>query len=149
MLVCTKNTIPRCIPEIYNVVNAVSCNGFETIILIMEKLDIDLCYFFDRKHNFEEEISMIALVAYNVYNLQKCMKNFMHRVFHSKNIMLKKLNDVQLTTIITEDVEFGVYNKINNEMSKLNRQEQMMSFQNQFIIPPKEELDGKNECKEY
>jgi hypothetical protein len=28
-------------------------------------------------------------------------------------------------------------------MSKLNRQEQMMSFQNQFIIPPKEELENK------
>ena len=111
MLVCTKNTIPRCIPEIYSITNAVSGNGFETIILIMEKLDIDLCYFFDRKHNFEEEISMIALVAYNIYNLQKCMKNFMHRDFHSKNVMLKKLNDVQRTTIITEDVEFDVYNK--------------------------------------
>jgi len=111
MLVCTKNQIPRCIPEIYNVVNAVSGNDFETIVLIMEKLDFDLSYFFDKKHNFEEELSIIALVAYNVYNLQKCLKNFMHRDFHSKNIMLKKLNDLQRTTIITENVKFDVYNK--------------------------------------
>ena len=111
MLVCTKNTIPRCIPEIYNVVNAVSDNGFETIVLIMEKLDVDLSYFFDRKHNFDEEISLIAMVAYNIYKLQECMKFFMHRDFHSKNVMLKKLNDLQCTTIITKDVKFDVYNK--------------------------------------
>ena len=113
MLVCTNNQIPRCIPQIHNVINATSKNdnGFETIILIMEKLDYDLCYFFDKKHIFIEELSIISLVAYNLYNLQKCLKKFMHRDFHSKNIMLKKLNDLQCTTIITEDVKFDVYNK--------------------------------------
>jgi hypothetical protein len=112
MLICTNNQIPRCIPEIHNIVNAVSKNdnGFETIVLIMEKLDFDLCYFFDKKHSFKEELSLISLVVYNIYNLQKCLKNFMHRDFHSKNIMLKKLNDLQSTTIITEDVKFDVYN---------------------------------------
>jgi len=111
MLVCTNNQIPRCIPEIHNVINAVSKNdnGFETIVLIMEKLDYDLCYFFDKKHTFIEELSLISLVVYNIYNLQKCLKNFMHRDFHSKNIMLKKLNVLQSTTIITGDVKFDVY----------------------------------------
>jgi len=40
-------------------------------------------------------------------------------------------------------IEFGVYNKLNNEMSKLNRQEQLMNFQKQHIIPPKEDLENK------
>lgn len=112
MLICTNNQIPRCIPEIHNIVNAVSKNdnGFETIVLIMEKLDFDLCYFFDKKHSFKEELSLISLVVYNIYNLQKCLKNFMHRDFHSKNIMLKKLNDLQSTTIITDDAKFDVFN---------------------------------------
>jgi hypothetical protein len=111
MILCTKNEIPRCIPQIYNVVNALSNNNFETIVLIMEKLDFDICYFFDKKHIFEEELCLISLVAYNIYNLQKCLKNFMHRDFHSKNIMLKKLNDLQTTSIIVDDIKFDVYNK--------------------------------------
>jgi hypothetical protein len=111
MILCSKHSIPNCIPQIHNIINATNNSNLDTVIVIMEKLDIDIFTFFNKKHSFKEEISLISQVAYNLYNLQKCFNSFMHRDFHCANIMLKKMNNVQKIKIITDDVKFDVYSK--------------------------------------
>jgi hypothetical protein len=93
--------------------------------------------------------SVICLIL--IMSMQTCSKNGKIKRLTKERDKLTYQNDSLSKLIPSEEnililqykAEFGVYNKINNEMSKLNRQEQMMSFQNQFIIPPKEELENK------
>jgi hypothetical protein len=94
-------------------------------------------------------VSVIVLVL--LMSMQTCSKNRKitrltkeREKLEIQNDSLSKLIPTQENlTILQYKAEFGVYNKLNNEMSKLNRQEQLMNFQNQFIIPPKEELENK------
>lgn len=101
---------------------------------------------FFNKHGM---VSVIVLVL--LMSMQTCSKNRKitrltkeREKFEVQNDSLGKLIPSQENLMILQyKAEFGVYNKLNNEMSKLNRQEQLMNFQNQFIIPPKEELENK------
>jgi|688.fasta_scaffold201430_2 hypothetical protein len=102
--------------------------------------------------NFFNKYGMISVIfLILVMSMQNCSKNGKIKRLTKERDILQVQNDSLQTLIPTENnmliiqykAEFGVYNKLNNEMSKLNRQEQMMSFQNQFIIPPKEELENK------
>ena len=111
MILCSKHNIPSCIPQIHNIINATNNSNLDTIIVIMEKLDIDTFTYFNKKRSFNEEISIISQIAYNLYNLQKCFNSFMHRDFHCANIMLKKINNVQKIKIITDDVKFEIHSK--------------------------------------
>ena len=111
MILCSKRSIPNCIPKIHNIINAKNNLDLDTIIVVMQKLDIDIFTYFVKKHSFLEEISLISQVAYNLYNLQKCFNSFMHRDFHCGNIMLKKINNIQKIKIITDDIKFEVYSK--------------------------------------
>lgn len=94
-------------------------------------------------------VSVIVLVL--LMSMQTCSKNRKitrltkeREKLEFQNDSLGKLIPTQENLMILQyKAEFGVYNKLNNEMSKLNRQEQLMNFQNQFIIPPKEELENK------
>ena len=90
---CFKiSSVPTCIPEILNLVKATDRNKKdEKPIVIMEKLDNDGFYFFDKKHSYKDELTFIALVAYNIYFLQSSLKKFMHRDLHCGNVMTKKL----------------------------------------------------------
>lgn len=101
---------------------------------------------FFNKHGM---ISVIVLIL--IMSMQTCSKNRkINRLTKDRdkleiqNDSLSKLIPTQENlSILQYKAEFGVYNKLNNEMSKLNRQEQMLKFQNEFIIPPKEELENK------
>jgi hypothetical protein len=94
-------------------------------------------------------VSVIVLVL--LMSMQTCGKNSKItkltkecNKLEVQNDSLSKLIPSQENLMILQyKAEFGVYNKLNNEMSKLNRQEQLMNFQNQFIIPPKEQLENK------
>lgn len=100
--------IPNCIPQVYNIFNATNNHdNFETVIIVMEKLDLDLFSFFEKKHSFSDELNIIALIAFNLYNIQKCFK-FMHRDLHSGNIMIKKLSEPITTNIVTNKSSFSV-----------------------------------------
>ena len=91
---CFKiSSVPTCIPEIMNLVKATNRNkNEEKLIVVMEKLDYNGFDFFDKKHSYKDELTFIALVAYNIYFLQSSLKKFMHRDLHGGNIMVKKLN---------------------------------------------------------
>lgn len=101
---------------------------------------------FFSKHGMVSVIVLLLLMS-----MQTCSKNRkINRLtkerekLEIKNDSLAKLIPSQGNlNILQYKAEFGVYNKLNNEMSKLNRQEQLMNFQNQFIIPPKELLENK------
>jgi hypothetical protein len=94
-------------------------------------------------------VSVIVLIL--IMSMQTCSKNRKINRITKDRDKLEIQNDSLSKLIPTEEnlmilqykAEFGVYNRLNNEMSKLNRQEQMMNFQNQFIIPPKEDLENK------
>jgi hypothetical protein len=101
---------------------------------------------FITKHSLIITIILLLLLTF-----QTCNKNRkINRITKDRNKLVIQ-NDSLSKLIPTEGnlmilrykTEFGVYNKLNDEMSKLNRQEQMMNFQNQFIIPPKEDLENK------
>jgi hypothetical protein len=83
--------------------------------------------------------------------VRTCSKNRRIHKLENTNIVLSKRIDSLTSLIPSEEntnllilkTEYGVYNKLNNEMSKLNRQEQLMQFQNTFIIPQLEDLNNK------
>ncbi len=94
---------------------------------------------------------VIIIVLVLVMFLQTCNKNRKINKLQKEYLKVSSQND-SLRELIPDNeyllmlqykAEFSIYNKLNNEMSKLNRQEQMMNFQNQFIIPAKEELENK------
>jgi hypothetical protein len=101
---------------------------------------------FFSKHGMVSVIVLILLMF-----MQTCSKNRkISRITKERNKLeiqndsLSKLIPSQENLLILQyKAEFGVYNKLNNEMSKLNRQEQLKNFQTQFIIPPKEQLENK------
>ena len=99
---CFKiSSVPICIPEILNLVKATNKNlTKEKLIVIMEKLDYNGFDFFDKKHSYNEELTFIALIAYNIYFLQSSLKQFMHRDLHGGNVMVKKLNKAKKVNII-------------------------------------------------
>jgi hypothetical protein len=105
---CFKiSSVPTCIPEILNLVKATDKNKKdEKPIVIMEKLDNDGFYFFDKKHFYKDELTFIALVAYNIYFLQSSLKKFMHRDLHCGNIMTKKLNKSKNVDIMLNGKKF-------------------------------------------
>jgi hypothetical protein len=83
--------------------------------------------------------------------MRTCSKNRRIHRLENANIVLNNRIDSLTALIPSEEntklliwkAEYGVYNKLNNEMSKLNRQEQLMQFQNSFIIPQLEDLNDK------
>jgi hypothetical protein len=86
-----------------------------------------------------------------IMSIQTCTKNGKIKRLTKENIKMESKVDSLSFLIPTEDnlklndfkSQYRVYDKINNEMSKLNRQEQMMTFQNEIIIPAKVELESK------
>lgn len=95
-----EKKIPKCIPEMKNIINGVSQNGLNTYIVVMERLDYDLYTFFSKKHSFEDEKTAICLIAYNLYILQRTFKEFMHRDLHCGNIMVKKLDKPKIYDLV-------------------------------------------------
>ena len=95
------SSVPRCIPEIMNLVKATDNKmKDDKLIVIMEKLDSDGFDFFEKKHSYKSELTFIALVAYNLYFLQTSLKQFMHRDLHGGNIMIKKLKKAKKVEIV-------------------------------------------------
>ena len=92
-------------------------------------------------------VSLLLVVMF----MQTCSKNGKIRRLTKECTKLEAQKDSLTSLVPTEEniklsdlkSQYSVYDKINNEMSKLNRQEQMMTFQNQFIIPPKIDLENK------
>lgn len=105
---CFKiSSIPTCIPEIMNLVKATNKNKKEEkLIVVMEKLDYNAFDFFDKKHSYVDELTFIALVAYNIYFLQSSLKKFTHRDLHGGNVMVKKLNKAKKVDIILNGKKF-------------------------------------------
>ena len=95
-----ERKIPKCIPDIKNIFNGISQNGLNTYIIVMERLDYDLYTFFSKKHSFEDEMTAICLIAYNLYILQRTFKEFMHRDLHCGNIMVKKLDEPKVYDLV-------------------------------------------------
>ena len=100
---CFKiSQVDRFVPEIIDVVKTTNeKHKNEKLIVIMEKLDSDGEKFFEKKKPYKDELKFIALVAYNIYFLQKSIKQFMHRDLHAKNVMLKKTKST--TKIVVHD----------------------------------------------
>ena len=69
----------------------------------MEKLDYDGWAFFEKKNTYKDELTFIALVAYNLYFLQNSVKKFIHRDLHCGNIMVKKSKEMNKTNIKLKD----------------------------------------------
>lgn len=110
---CTKIKMPRFIPRIHNLVIATSphkFNGYmETLIVVMEKFDMSISSFLENsKISYKDELSIIALVAYNVYFLQKCFKMILHGDLHAENVMIKKLSEYNTHIIKTKTDNFEI-----------------------------------------
>ena len=83
--------------------------------------------------------------------MQTCSKNSKIKRLTKDNVKIEAQKDSLTSLVPTEDnvklndykSQYGVYDRINNEMSKLNRQEQMMLFQNEIILPAKIDLENK------
>ena len=107
---CFKiSTVSRCIPKITDLAIATDKNEKEErLISVMEKLDSDSWKFFDSKHSYKEELTFIALVAYNLYFLQNSLKKFMHKYLHCGNIMIKNLKSKKKVDIKTRKLRFSV-----------------------------------------
>ena len=103
------------------------------------------------KNFFNKNGMIVVSLLLVVMFMQTCSKNGKIRRLTKECTKLEAQKD-SLTSLVPSQTnvqlndfksQLGVYDKINNEMSKLNRQEQMMTFQNQFIIPRKEDLENK------
>lgn len=101
-----------CIPEIHSIVTATvstsddfspeqELNNFKTLLVIMERLDYTVNSFIEThlKSDYIVELHLIAMVAYNLFLLQKSLKGFIHRDLHGENIMLKILKNSEATKI--------------------------------------------------
>jgi hypothetical protein len=91
------------------------------------------------------------MVLLLVMLLQTCNKNgSIKKLTKERNKLEVKADSLSKLVLTDKNIllieyksEYDVYDKINNEMSKLNRQAQMMEFQNQHIIPKKVDLENK------
>jgi hypothetical protein len=92
-------------------------------------------------------VGLLLLVMF----MQTCNKNGKIRRLTKQKTQLEIQKDSLAVLVPSEEnvklndfkSQYAVYDKINNEMSKLNRQPQMMVFQNEFILPRKEDLEKK------
>ena len=78
----------------------------------------------------------VAEKKFNVWQLEKENKKLSVQV-DSLTLLVPSEENIKLSNLKSR---YSVYDELNNEMSKLNRQEQMLKFQNTFIIPQKEDL---------
>lgn len=101
---CFKiSSVDRCIPEIVDLVKSSDeKNKNDKLIVVMEELDSDGEKFFSKKKPYKDELKFIALVAYNIYFLQKSVKQFIHRDMHAKNIMIKKTEKSKTKIVVME-----------------------------------------------
>jgi hypothetical protein len=89
------------------------------------------------------------VVIFLVFFVTTCNKNRKIKRITKENVKISTERDSILNLVpLPEKLillklksEFEIYNKLNNEMSKLDRQKQMMDFQTQYIISPKEKLE--------
>jgi outer membrane murein-binding lipoprotein Lpp len=102
--------------------------------------------------NFLNKNGMIIVpLLLVVMFMQTCSKNSKIKRLTKDNVKIEAQMDSLTSLVPTEDnlklndykSQYRVYDRINNEMSKLNRQEQMMTFQNQIILPSKIDLENK------
>ena len=109
---CLKLQMPQFIPQIHNLVIATSPYKFdgymETLIVVMEKFDCSISNFLEKKKSYKDELYSIALVAYNIYFLQKCFKMIIHGDLHGENVMIRKLMKNKKYTIKTKKDEFEI-----------------------------------------
>lgn len=102
---CFKiSSLDRCIPQIINLVKTdTQKEEKEELVVLMEELDSDGCDFFSKKKSYKNELTFIALVAYNIYFLQKSINQFIHRDMHAGNIMIKKKKKSTTKIVVKEE----------------------------------------------
>jgi hypothetical protein len=89
------------------------------------------------------------VVLFLIFFVTTCNKNRKIKRMTKENVKISTERDSILSLVPSSESvnllklksEFEIYNKLNNEMSKLDRQKQMMDFQTRFIISPKEKLE--------
>lgn len=83
--------------------------------------------------------------------VQTCTKNSKIKRLTKENVKMEIIVDSVSKLVPTDNnlklndykSQYRAYDKINNEMTKLDRQEQMKKFQNEIIIPAKVDLENK------
>jgi hypothetical protein len=99
--------------------------------------------------NFFNKHGLVAFVVlFLIMSMRGCVKNASITKLEKENKKLSvQVDSLTLLVPSEENIKlsnlksrYSVYDELNNEMSKLNRQEQMLKFQNTFIIPQKEDL---------
>mgnify|MGYP006266274569 CR=1 FL=1 len=102
--------------------------------------------------DFFSKYGLIAFIAlYVIMGMRGCIKSSKITRLEKEKMVLTTQKDSLMTLVPTKEnvilmdlkSKYEVYDNINNEMSKLNRQEQMMMFQNKFILPQKEDLENR------
>lgn len=86
-----------------------------------------------------------------VLSLQTCSKNRKLTKLNKEITQLKNQKDSLIKLIPSDSIlvynkskiEYSVYSKLNDELVKYDRAEQMKDFQLKFILTPKKELEDK------
>ena len=106
----------------------------------------------DKIKNFLNKNGVIIVpLLLVVMFMQTCGKNSKIKRLTKDNVRIEYQKDSLSSLVPSEDnlklndykSQYSVYDRINNEMSKLNRQEQMMTFQREVILPSKIDLENK------
>jgi hypothetical protein len=104
----------------------------------------------EKVKNFFRKNGLVSFVMlFLVFFVTTCNKNRKIKRITKENVKISTERDSILSLVPSSESvnllklksEFEIYNKLNNEMSKLDRQKQMMDFQTQYIISPKEKLE--------
>jgi hypothetical protein len=104
----------------------------------------------EKVKNFFRKNGLVSFVMlFLVFFITTCNKNRKIKRITKENVKISTERDSILSLVPSSESvnllklksEFEIYNKLNNEMSKLDRQTQMMDFQTQYIISPKEKLE--------
>lgn len=109
------------------------------------------------KDFFDKNGIILFSVLLFLFFIQTCSKNRkINRVEKKLAISEAKVDSLVILVptesnieIIKNKSKLEVYDKLNTEMSKLRRNEQLMDFQNEFIIPAKEKLESEINSIQY
>jgi hypothetical protein len=103
------------------------------------------------KDFFSKHGLVVFITLFSIMGMRGCIKNSRISKLEKERTQLIAQKDSLISlvpnekNILLNDLKskYNVYDEINNKMSKLDRQKQMMMFQNEQIIPQKEDLGNK------